>query len=459
MRRKTGNKLENEYDKPVDEQQDFDLTEQDLERQGLMDFELNVSEVEHENENIRGTLDGEKKEGTARRRYLLNNMIAVLLFLLLGSAGFLWVLFDIHPGTSLAVLGKETSHLHWETNLQANLENLRTRAVNLFLEEEHQLQKIYAIAPGATQTLVPNPECFGVIPYDQPEEVLTVLEKAQDYGLIDMDTVVFDPNVSFYYRGGIQYYLDETILVLCWKEYWQGKLINLMEIKVADGSQFRRKIVGDDYYCDYQMFATQLAEQTNAVAACSADYFAFRPLGIMCYDGTLYRYNNTRMGSTRIYNCVDTLFIDEQGDFIFYDRGTEMEKEQLQQYIDQNHIQFSLSFGPILVRDGVAQYNEDYPIGQINEPYSRAGIGQIDERHYLFVIISNSGRENPRATTNEFADYMVVKGVKQGYNLDGGQTGEYILQNKVASIIDFGNERLVSDIIYFGSALPMEDWE
>ena len=56
-------------------------------------------------------------------------------------------------------------------------------------------------------------------------------------------------------------------------------------------------------------------------------------------------------------------------------------------------------------------------------------------------------------TLPEFAQYMYEKGVVMGYNLDGGQTGELVMNGKIYNSVDFGNERSVSDIIYFATAI------
>ena len=49
---------------------------------------------------------------------------------------------------------------------------------------------------------------------------------------------------------------------------------------------------------------------------------------------------------------------------------------------------------------------------------------------------------------------MVEKGVVNAYNLDGGQTGEIVINNEIINHIDFGEERTVSDMMFFATAMP-----
>ena len=82
------------------------------------------------------------------------------------------------------------------------------------------------------------------------------------------------------------------------------------------------------------------------------------------YLGQLSRYETS----------YDVLFIDANGDFRML-RASELgSREDVEQYITDNNIQFSMSFGPILVRDGeLLQLTGSYAggIGEMYEQYSR----------------------------------------------------------------------------------------
>ena len=310
------------------------------------------------------------------------------------------------------------------------------------------------VIPDGSLPVRPHEACYGTVEIGDAARVLEVIEQARSYGLLDeKEKTAFDPNANFYKYSNIQYYLDETILTICWKEYVESQVCTISEVKVADASQFRRKIAGDTFGSSYQYYATELSASCNAVVAMTADYYAFRDYGIMVYDSTVYRFKTAVLsGRYKRYNVIDNLFIDRQGEFHFMERGTEIEQDELEQFIADNDISFSLAFGPILVRDGVVQEYTWYTLGEINGGYSRAGIGQMGKLHYLYMGVNHEG--GPVCTVNTFALHFWEKGVVNAYCLDGGQTSELVFRGRPFNHVDYGEERLVSDIIYFASALP-----
>lgn len=382
--------------------------------------------------------------------HIISGLSAVI-FIMISLCIIYWMIFNIHPAYTPEVYEKSGLRANMSEQLNTFTSNNKINVVNQYLSEDSVIRKIYKIPEGTLVPAKPNPECYGELAPSDASMMQDVIDQAKKYGLLEGQNLVFDPNQELYQRGKIKYYLDETILVICWKELIDNRLISFVEVKVSDGSQFRRKIAGDSYSSSMQYYCTELTSQSNAVVGLNADFYAFRNLGITCFDGTIYRFGESPYEKYQLYNCLDTLWVDKNGDFSFFERGTATTKEDLQQYVTDNDIKFCISFGPILVKDGVAQTTNTYPIGQTNENYSRAGIGQVDARHYLYMMVGNEGPMT--CTTNEFAVYMQQKGVIQGYNMDGGQTGEIVMNGTAYNYIDFGNERAVSDIIYFATAL------
>ena len=316
----------------------------------------------------------------------------------------------------------------------------------------------YTIPENALVAPAPNEACFGELSNDEAYAMLDVIQQARDYGLLGPDErTVFDPNANFY-RGAqskpIQYYLDETILVILWKEEIDGNTVTLTEVKIADGSQLRRKFAGDSFGSASQFYATELARSTNAVVAMNADYYLFRDFGIVGYNRELFRFNTEYAYGYSKYNCVDTLFVTAGGDFLYKRVGEENSRESIQQFMRDNDVIFTVSFGPVLVEDGVALNCDSYAVGEVNSGYSRAGIAQVDTLHYLYMSLNHSWEKQARWTVNTFAQHFAEKGVWTAFCLDGGQTGEVVFRGAPYNYIDFDAERLVSDIIYFATALP-----
>ncbi|MCR5088160.1 MAG: phosphodiester glycosidase family protein, partial [Oscillospiraceae bacterium] len=313
----------------------------------------------------------------------------------------------------------------------------------------------YRIPEDAAAAPLPAEENFGSVSPDRSAEVLEIIRRAEDSGLLEGQKVIFDPGCDFRPDTDIQYYCDETILVLLWKEFIDGNTVTCCEIKVADASQFRRKLADDTYGSPTQLFATQLAAEVNPVVAMNADLYLPREFGIAVYDRVLWRFNEeVYTGSYKKYNCFDTLFIDEEGDFLFWHLLEETTPEKMREWIKENGIVFSLAFGPILVENGQQVPCYWYPAGEIDQGYSRAGIGQADHLHYFYMSLNHAPEKEARWNVNQFGQRMAERGLQSAYCLDGGQTGELVWRGSPFNYIDFGVERTVSDIIYFATALP-----
>ncbi len=342
------------------------------------------------------------------------------------------------------------------------------------LAAEAARHTVYKIDEEATVAPEPLISGFGKVSTANAEEILPIIQQARDSGLLGEDeTVVFDPSVEFntgsYYQD-IQYYIDDTLLVVCWKEIIDGNTCTFCEVKMQDGSQLRRKLAGDMFGSDMQEYTTSMHKATNAVVSMNADYYRFRDMGIVVYNRQLYRFNEsdylTRYGQAlKKYNCIDTMFVTASGDFLFFHLYEETTPEEMQQFIDENDIIFSVAFGPVLVENGelnTSYFEEEwYPIGEINTGYSRAGIGQVGELHYLYMSLNHSDEKAARWHTKEFAQHFYEKGVLNAYSLDGGQTSEIVFQGDEAyNHVDHVNgtsSRQVSDMIYFASAINGEE--
>ena len=362
------------------------------------------------------------------------------LFGLLSALILLWALFNIHPAAGALSNASGSSSLNLSNKLDVYLNNAASDA----LGELAYIKKIYTLQENDTVSPVPNAACFGTT--NDPADIREVIKNAAD--LLDGQSVIFDENADFVPGEPIRYYLDETILVITWKEYINQRCCTCAEVKIAHGSQLRRKLADDSYSSSVQLYASDMAKQANAVVAINGDFYAFRDLGITVYQRTLYRNSPAK---------VDTCFFTSTGDMLFTRAGELTGEGETQRFIEDNDIVFSIAFGPVLVDNGELQYCERYPIGEIDTEYSRSCIGMSGELHYFLMTINHTSDARPRATVNELARFIYSKGVQKAYNLDGGQTSEIIMNGEPINHIDFGFERTVSDIIYFATAIPNEE--
>lgn len=294
---------------------------------------------------------------------------------------------------------------------------------------------------------VPNPSHFGTIDPSEAGNFAGIFAFLRYAGLLGEDEeLIFNENVNFFPNSKIDFYYDETILVICWREKIGNSLMTFSEIKIADPSQFRRKLAGDKMNSGSVRYCSEMCRESNAVIAMNADFYSFRNLGVTCYDSIIYRTDQR----------LDTLFVDKNGDFKFFPRGLNVSQEDLQKFVDDNGIQFSLAFGPILIENGVNVAPDTYPIGEINDTYARASISQVGPLHYLYANVSYGGGTT-NTTIKTFTEYLATKNVKQAYTLDGGQTSEMLINNKLMHKVVYNKERAVSDMLYFASAVPNQE--
>ena len=365
-----------------------------------------------------------------------------LLLILILAALLVWTMLHLRPDNGTTAASAGASRLNLSGKLDVYAHNAGADA----LGDAAYTRKIYTLQENAVAGPEPNPACFGTT-YD-PAMIADVIRRATP--LLDGQEVVFDPDVEFVPNEPIRYYLDDTILVIAWKEYINESCCTLAEVKIAHGSQLRRKLAQDTYGSSVQFYCTQLAKTVNAVLASNADYYVYRDHGITVYQRKLYRNKPA---------YVDTCFFTADGDLLFSRAGELMGEGEAQRFIDDNDVLFSCSFGPVLVENGVPEYHKSYALGEINIPDSRSCIAMKGKLHYLMMTVNETISGRPRININQFADFISSKKVDKAYALDGGQTSELVMMGGPINRIDFGCERTVSDIIYFAIAIPEEEWK
>ena len=310
------------------------------------------------------------------------------------------------------------------------------------LEDITFIRRRYSVPESALVAPRPDPALFGET--DDPNVVQAVVDSAAE--LLDGQTLAWNRDIALMPGSTIKYYCDDTILAIAWKEALSNSAVSFGEIRTADGSQIRRCIANNSYGSDVQLYASDMARDVNAVIALNGDFYAFRKMGITVYQRQLYRNEGKNL---------DTCFVSANGDLVFARRGELQSDADTKRFMAEHDVVFSLSFGPILVENGVLQSPESYgsyPIGEINNIYSRSGIGQLGERHYLIATLGEQGPYNTRAQLYTFAGYLAAKGCVSAYALDGGQTAVMIFDGKPFNRVDWDSERTMSDIVYFATA-------
>lgn len=316
-----------------------------------------------------------------------------------------------------------------------------TNRISSALEGVLEIDKVYWLSDDDLVAPEPNQELFGKT--DDPASLGWLLEDAQK--LLNGQDTLFSTETTLAPGTQVDYYLDDTIFAVTWKQGFDGTMFTISEVKIAHPSQFRRFLAGGSYGSGIQLMTTQMAESVNAVVASSGDFYAFRRMGVVVYDGKVLRCNT---------KDVDTCYINDKGDLVFSYRGELSDAAAAQAFVDANNVRFSLAFGPVLVENGEKTDFSGYILGEVLGRYARAALCQLDELHYLLITSGREDSYQAAKTLREFQDVVASFGCKKAYALDGGQTAAIVMNDKLINRVAFGYQRDISDIIYFATAIP-----
>ena len=303
------------------------------------------------------------------------------------------------------------------------------------------IEKVYWLSDVDPVAPEPDPEGYGST--SDPAALEALLQDAGS--LLDGKELYFDPNAERKPGTAVQYYLDDTILAITWKEIHNYCVYTVSEVVIAHPSQFRRFLSGGQYGSGQQVLTTEMSASVNAVVASSGDFYAYRRYGVVVQGGQLYRANS---------GGLDACFIDENGDMQFLYAWQIPGEEELRQYLADNHIRFSLAFGPVIVDGGQQVATGTYPVGENGSNFSRAALCQMGQLHYLVVTANMEYGYSAVPTLWEFARQICATGCEKAYTLDGGQTAAIAMNDALVNQVSYGSQRRISDIIYFATALP-----
>ena len=223
-------------------------------------------------------------------------------------------------------------------------------------------------------------------------------------------------------------------------------------ISIKDPSQLRTACTdGVSFVSGARSRADVMAKRVNAVLAINGD-FCGNFMGTKCNtyilrQGTVFR--------DMTEPTLDTLLIDEDGDFHVLQRGDDMVSAD-KTVIDGKKVINAFQFGPALVIDGQKVDDEtvlDYSRSPSNAlPDRRAQrmcIAQIDKLQYM-VLCCRQGI--PLTSLRDLA--MTIADCKTVYTLDGGNSAQFVyMGTKINNVKkESGPVRPVLDIIYFASA-------
>ena len=303
------------------------------------------------------------------------------------------------------------------------------------------VQHIYALQDSDIVAPEPNAECFGTA--TSPQEMIGVLQAAKE--LLNINSTLFTEDTPIKNGSAINYYLDDTIFAVSWKQSVNGCTYTFSEVKIAHPSQLRRFLSEGKYNSGILHTTTEMAASVNAVTASSGDYYSYRRAGIVVNNGVVHRANG---------ELLDTCYIDNAGNLQFTFARQIDGMNQVQSFVEENDVRFSLSFGPVMLINGMNTVPFYYNSGEINKDYPRSALCQWDELHYILVCANHEAPDYQLVTIREFADSLHAMGIPTAYALDGGQSAAIVFNDELINTVSYGSQRKISDIIYFATAIP-----
>ena len=302
-------------------------------------------------------------------------------------------------------------------------------------------KKVYTLKDEDLVAPEPNQALFGA---SSDREVLKqVIAQAEE--ILEGQTLYFNPETTEFVLCDVRYYLDDTIFAIVWKEGHDGAAYTMAEVKVADASQIRRHLADGEYGSSKQYYTTEMAATVNAVVASAGDFYCFRDWGTEVYQGKVRALGGS---------YAETCYIDANGDMLFTYPKPFSSIDEAQAFVDENNIRFSLCFGPILVDNYEIVEHQNYYLGEPNEEYARGALCQMDKLHYLSVTANYDKGHNRNPTVATFQKHIAATGCKMAYCLDGGQTATIVMNDELVNRPAKGEQRRISDIIYFATAIP-----
>lgn len=316
-----------------------------------------------------------------------------------------------------------------------------TNSLSDALEGVLSIEKVYWLSDEDSVCPEPEQSCYGES--DDPGVLEELIREAEP--LLGGQKLYFEPYRDRKPGTSVRYYLDETIFALAWKEIHDGCVYTFSEVKIRHPSQIRRLLSGGAYGSGQQLLTTEMSQSVNAVVASSGDFYAYRRYGAVVWNGKLHRAYN---------GGLDLCLVDDNGDLLVL-RSWEVPVEaELQRYIEENNVRFSLAFGPVIVMDGEQVYTGAYPVGENADNFSRAAICQMDTLHYLLCSANMEYGYPMVPTLNQFASHLAATGCRTAYTLDGGQTAAIAMNDALVNQVSYGSQRRISDILYFATAVP-----
>ncbi len=238
-------------------------------------------------------------------------------------------------------------------------------------------------------------------------------------------------------------YEDETRSIHIDRVDENGIVYFAADVQLKSADQFHTAFSGGEFGGGKEKLSS-MAKKAGAVLAVNADNYGAHEYGVIIRDGTLHRARET----TR-----NMLIVDQNGDLSVRSERKGENPKQLGEELAAQGVRHTFEFGPELVKDGAAvKFNPSFNVisTRNNRREPRTAMGQMGPLHYLIIVAD--GRQEGYSkgmTLQELQQLFVEYGAQTAMNLDGGGTAELWLNGEILNRPSGGEERSMSDMIWF----------
>ncbi len=298
-----------------------------------------------------------------------------------------------------------------------------------------------AVALCEKELVITEPEPFTAYPELTADGYLA--DAAGEFVHVDKEAGVW-----IYLSGSLRVEIRRYRTVIEYQPvYWYES-----EIWSKDGTVLRAFLADSEHPKKGHTRPENIAKHRSVVYAQNGDLFTWRieqkrKTGIIIRGGQVVSNQPYKKAVTAI-PALDELSLYADGHIEVHLPG-ELSSED---YLAKGALDV-LSFGPILVRDGVM---DERVKNNFDAMEPRSAIGMVSPCHYVGVMVEGRNKRSNGAPLSFLAQRLMARGCTQGFNLDGGQTAAMIFMGDI--IMETGlyngysNTRAQQDIIGIGQS-------
>lgn len=236
------------------------------------------------------------------------------------------------------------------------------------------------------------------------------------------------------------------------KETVQTK-VYYADIRLKSVAYLKTCMAKDKYGLKVTEKTSTMARRMDAIFAFNGDYYGAQERGYVLRNGTSFRdkakASDKDKGDLAIYT---------DGSFEYFKEKEYTLKEiQEKKTADGIRAYQVFSFGPQLVGNGERLVGENDEVAVYSKlGNQRCSLGVIGKLHYFVAICDGRLSDSWGMDLYQMADFMISKGCKSAYNLDGGGSatfywnGEVLNRPNTNGDDDIG-ERAISDCVYLAA--------